>query len=75
MDSAMLIAIIFCLVGVLDRVVVPRILLQSWKKQDQELQPSQIQIIQILRMGGSVLILVGIAVYILSRPWFQQLLP
>jgi hypothetical protein len=63
MDVAMIVAYVLLLTGVLDVVVIPRILLVLWRGRG-ELQNQQIQTIRILRYGGGVLILIGTLVYL-----------
>ncbi|MBN2430212.1 MAG: hypothetical protein JXQ27_01995 [Acidobacteria bacterium] len=64
MDAATIVAYVLLFTGLLDVVVIPRILLTMWRRRGEDFQNQQIQVIRILRYGGSVLILIGALIYL-----------
>jgi len=62
MEIWKIIAYVFLLTGLVDVVVVPRILIHIWTRRG-DIQPSQVQVIRVLRIGGGILILIGMLFY------------
>jgi hypothetical protein len=63
MDVSTMVAYVLLFTGMLDVVVIPRILLFMWRRRG-ELQDSQIQAIRVLRYGGGVLVVIGAMIYL-----------
>ena len=57
-----LLAYILLFVGLMDVVVIPRILVAVWKKRG-EIRPEHGKIVRILRTGGGILILLGALIH------------
>ena len=57
-----LLGYIFLFVGLLDVVVMPRILIAIWKKQGG-IRPEHGKIVRILRIGGGILIIIGVLIH------------
>jgi len=64
MDAATIAAYVLLFTGLVDVVIIPRVLLYVWRRRGEEIQNSQIQVIRILRYGGGVLIAIGALIYL-----------
>jgi len=58
MELQQIIAYVFLISGLLDFIVIPRILIHKWEKAGQN-NDSQKTIVQMLRISGLVLVIIG----------------
>lgn len=62
MDTQTLLSYIFLLIGIIDFVVVPRILISAWRKAGVNMS-NRGMVIRAIRLSGLVFVVLGILFY------------